>query len=455
MNIHIKPAPTDVPKVIFSGTKSRFDDNKIVLPQSKKSLTHRRSYARVRSIVRMMKTNGYLEASVSWNDLAPQVNTIDKDVFAEHILTHAFAASYDFTRYKSKKDEVPKTLYITDAPPILVKKLEDAQVIAESLSITRNFANASAGDMTPASFAQDVKQLFKPIAKVSVDIFDETKLEKMGAGALIGVGKGSTHKPRLIVISYKGGSPKERPIALVGKGITFDSGGLQVKPASGGSMHEMHLDMSGGASVVGAIFAAAKLRVKKNIVAVIPAAENMISSMSYRPGDVLTSLSGKTIEVLNTDAEGRLVLADALTYVQRTYKPRLIIDVATLTGAALVALGDVAHAIFSNDESVLPNLQRIGEETGEYVWPLPLWEEYEYMLKSDRADIGNIATEAPRYGGTINGAIFLKEFIEDDTLWVHMDMAPRMTASSRDHLGKGATGEPLRFLLRASQVISK
>ena len=204
------------------------------------------------------------------------------------------------------------------------------------------------------------------------------------------------------------------------------------------------MDMSGGAAVIHAIVLAAKMKLKKNIVALVPAAENMPSGGSYRPGDQLRTMSGKTIEVLNTDAEGRVVLADALSYAKK-YKPRLVVDVATLTGAAMVALGVHASAIFSKDEQLIERFRALGEESGDYVWPLPLWEEYEDDIKGTFGDFAN--TGKTSYGGAISGAIFLYQFAKDYP-WVHIDIAPRMTAVDGDHLSKGAAGEPVRLLMR-------
>jgi leucyl aminopeptidase len=204
------------------------------------------------------------------------------------------------------------------------------------------------------------------------------------------------------------------------------------------------MDMSGGAAVMSAIVLAAQMKLKKNIIALIPAAENMPSGGSYRPGDVLISLSGKTIEVMNTDAEGRVVLADALTYAER-YSPRLVVDVATLTGAAVVALGERASAIFSKDDALLLTVRNVGEAVGEYVWPLPLWDEYESDIKGTFGDWANDGKS--RYGGAIQGAMFLYQFAKNYP-WLHIDMAPRMTSVDGDHLAKGAAGEPVRLLVR-------
>jgi leucyl aminopeptidase len=240
-------------------------------------------------------------------------------------------------------------------------------------------------------------------------------------------------------------SDARRPLVLVGKGITYDSGGLNIKPS--GYMHDMHLDMSGGAAVIASICAAAKLKLKRNIVALIPAAENSVSERAIRAGDIVTSHAGKTVEILHTDAEGRLVMADAFSYAQR-YSPKAMLDVATLTSASIAALGQHASALMTRDDALRDELWQLGEATGDRVWPLPLYEDYEQYLKSDRADISNIATNFHRFGGASEAGTFLANFVPEDVRWAHLDMAPRMQSVNTDKLAKGATGEPVRLVVR-------
>jgi leucyl aminopeptidase len=242
----------------------------------------------------------------------------------------------------------------------------------------------------------------------------------------------------------RGGKKNEKPIVLVGKGVTFDTGGINLKPSSG--LLGMNMDMSGGAAVIHTLALVAKMKLKKNVIGLIPAVENMASGKSYRPGDVIRSMSGITIEILNTDAEGRVILADALTYAQK-YKPEVVIDVATLTGAAMVALGERASAIFTEDDELAETLTKAGEKTGDYVWRLPMWEEYENEIKGSLGDYTNIHNKDSRYGGAIYGAIFLHQFIKDYK-WVHIDMAPRMTAMAGENLAPGAVGSPVRLLYK-------
>lgn len=254
---------------------------------------------------------------------------------------------------------------------------------------------------------------------------------------------GSEARPRFIILEYYGTKKSVAPTVLVGKGVTFDTGGINLKPSD--SILGMNMDMSGGAAVIHALAAAARLKLKKNVVALIPAVENMASGSSYRPGDILRAMSGKTIEVLNTDAEGRIILADALHYAKR-YHPSLVVDVATLTGAAMVALGERATALFTEDEKLELHLRHLGEASGDYVWPLPMWDEYDEEVKGTFGDVANLGRT--RYGGAITAAVFLKQFVDKAYPWVHLDIAPRMTTLPDEFLSKGSAGAPVRLLVK-------
>jgi leucyl aminopeptidase len=299
--------------------------------------------------------------------------------------------------------------------------------------------------MTPKILAEKAKEAAKGTA-VNVKILGSKQIEKHKMGGVLGVAKGSIEVPQFIIMEYFAAG-KEKPIVLVGKGVTFDSGGLNLKPFD--SIKGMHTDMSGGAAVISTLLLAAKLKLKKNIVGLIPAVENMPSGSSYRPGDILKTMSGKTVEVLNTDAEGRIILADALTYAKR-YDPKLVVDIATLTGAAMIALGQRASAIFTKDLKLEQHLRELGEKSGDYVWPLPLWEEYEDDIKGTYGDFAN--TGKTRYGGAITAAIFLYQFIRDYP-WIHIDIAPRMTAIEGEYLAKGASGAPVRLLIKLIETM--
>jgi len=298
--------------------------------------------------------------------------------------------------------------------------------------------------MTPTVLAKAAKEAVKGLP-VKVTTLGAREIKKIGMGALLGVAKGSTEAPTFTILEYRGGEGK--PIVLVGKGVTFDSGGLNLKPSN--SIYEMHMDMSGAAAVIHAVALAARLKLKRHVIGLIPAVENMPGNGAYRPGDILKSLSGKTIEVLDTDAEGRLILADALTYAKR-FKPSVVIDVATLTGAAISALGLYASALLTRDDALAERVARDAEESGDYVWRLPLWDEYEPRVKGEFADIKNVpGGPTSRYGGAIDGGMFLWQFAKElPCPWAHLDIAPRMTAAPEEELAKGAAGAPLRLLVR-------
>jgi leucyl aminopeptidase len=275
----------------------------------------------------------------------------------------------------------------------------------------------------------------KEIAKeldLKIKILEEKDLKKIKAGGLLGVSKGSKEKPFLVILENKN---KGKEISLIGKGITFDTGGLHIK--IGDAMNEMHLDVSGAASVLASTLVIKKLDIPVNLITFIPLAENMISGESYRPGDILKTISGKTIEVGSPDAEGRIILADAIDYSKKFYKPNLIITLATLTGAAMVALGTKAAAIFSNNRDLERFFLETSEKTFDSLWPLPLWEDYKKDIEAPFADIWNIGKT--RWGGAIHGAMFLYEFAKPNN-FVHIDMAPRMTATEDDVLNKGSLG---------------
>jgi leucyl aminopeptidase len=365
-------------------------------------------------------------------------------------------AQYEFTKYKSKNKgtKLKEVLVCGKMNPAEKASFQTGLTVGESANVTRDIANTSGEDMTPSKLAAAAKSALKG-TKATVKVLGSAEIKKAKMGLLEAVGKGATDKPQFIIIQWWGaGKPtaaekkagKKSPIALIGKGITYDTGGLNVKPS--GSMHEMHMDMSGGAAMIGTMRAIAILGLKKNVVAFIPAAENSISAESMRAGDIATSMSGQTVEILHTDAEGRLVLADAMTYAEKHYTPRVMLDAATLTGAALSALGQHASAIMTKDKELQDTLMELGENAGDLMWPLPLWDEYKSVLKSSRADISNIATNFSRFGGCIEGGTFLSFFAPKKTPWAHIDIAPRMESIPSDKLAKGAAGEPVRLLVK-------
>lgn len=403
----------------------------------------------LRGLVQSLKSHKVEYACIAINrDSFPKLQQYDEAWFASTIAENLALAAYDFTLYKSKPDtkQSLKEIVVWNQNSTAAKTgFNRGTIVAQYTNSARDIANTHGDDLTPKALSAAAKKLATG-TKVSVKILGLKEIQKLNMNLVEAVGKSSHNEPQFIVMEYWGSkNKKDAPLVLIGKGITYDTGGLNVKPT--GAMHDMHMDMSGGSSVMTAIVAASKLGLKKNIVALIPAAENAISSHSMRAGDIVTAMNGTTVEILHTDAEGRLVLADALTYCER-YKPRAIIDVATLTGAALVALGQQASALMTRDQNLETTLRTLGEESGDLVWPLPLWDEYKGGLKSTRADISNIATNFSKWGGAIEGGMFLDAFAPKNIPFAHLDIAPRMENIPSDKLAKGATGEPVRLLIK-------
>jgi len=408
----------------------------------------------IRSIVQAAKSHQLEAIALSLTPTgAPALEAAGEAWFYRTLAENLSLAHYEFTHYKTKakKTKELKEILVCDITTKVQKEsFATGLVVAEAANYTRDVCNTSADDMTPEKLAEAAVKGLKG-TKAAVKILKPADIAKEKMGLLLAVGKGAKNPCRFIVIEYWGASKPNgkksdaKPIVLIGKGVTYDTGGLNVKPS--GYMHEMHLDMSGGGSVIGAMRAIAKLGLKKNVIGLIPAAENAVSRDSMRAGDIATSMSGQTVEILHTDAEGRLILADAMTYAQKHYQPQVMLDIATLTGAALVALGQHASAVLTKDETLQNTLVKLGEETGDLTWPLPLWDEYKSSLKSTRADIANIATNFSRFGGTIEGGTFLSFFADKNIPWAHIDIAPRMESIASDKLAKGATGEPVRLLV--------
>ena len=360
--------------------------------------------------------------------------------------------SHRFDRYKSKADaRAPRLGKVTlvGAGKADAKAAKAAiargQIVAESQAWARDLVNTPALDLPPAQLAREALAMAKKVG-LTCKVWGDAELTKGGFGGILGVGQGSTRPPRMIELRYSGGA-KGAPIALTGKGIAFDSGGLSIKDAQG--MEWMKSDMGGAASILATMRALALLKPKVNVIAAIPTAENMPSGSAIRPGDVLRHRGGTTSEVLNTDAEGRLVLADALAYLAEQ-KPRVIIDTATLTGACMIALGTDLWGAMGNDRELIREVLAAGEAAGEPGWELPMYEPYRGLIDSDIADIKNIGK---RYGGAITAAMFLREFV-GDTPWVHLDIAgPAFSERGGDYWPKGATGSPVRALV--GYVLSK
>ena len=356
----------------------------------------------------------------------------------------ALLALYRFDKYVTKTDNdktrIETICFYSDSRTVASaasRALDQAQSVAEATMTARNLSNAPGNEIYPETLAEKARDLGKQFG-FSVTVLEEPELRNLGMGGVLGVAQGSSRPPRFIVLEY--GKSSLKPVVLVGKGVTFDSGGISIKPSA--NMAEMKMDMSGAAAVIGTFEAVARLKLPVRIVGLIPAVENMPSGSSLRPGDILKHYNGTTSEVDNTDAEGRLILADALGYAER-YKPAAVIDLATLTGACVVALGHHATGMMGNDASIMARLTAAGEETYERVWELPMFDEYEKLIKSDVADVKNVGG---RWAGAITAAWFLKKFI-GKYKWVHLDIAgTAMLEETTEYHQRGGSGVGVRLL---------
>ena len=362
---------------------------------------------------------------------------------AARLASGARLRRYSFERYKSKKDnKSPKleTVSIQTAKPAEAKRaFVNYDAVAAGNHVARDLVNEPSNILHPVEFAGRAKALTK--LGVKVDILTPTQLRKLGMGALLGVAQGSPHEARLVVMRWDGGKRGEKPVAFIGKGVTFDTGGVSIKPAAG--MEDMKGDMAGAACVVGLMHALAKRKAKANVVGAIGLVENAIDGNAQRPGDIVKSMSGQTIAVLNTDAEGRLVLADVLWYIQDKFKPKFMVNLATLTGAILVALGKEHAGLFSNNDELSMRLAEAGLATGEKVWRLPLTPEYDKLIDHDVADMKNIGG---RLAGSITAAQFLQRFV-NDTPWAHLDVAGTAMDSVKSPINQSwASGWGVRLL---------
>ncbi|WP_020405677.1 leucyl aminopeptidase [Hahella ganghwensis] len=359
------------------------------------------------------------------------------DRIVEHSILALENALYKFDQLKSEKAKPGKLKQLkltgTKADSEAVTK---ATAIAKGVALTKDLGNLPGNICTPEYLATQAKDMAKSYKSVKTTVLDEKKMKELGMGSLLSVAAGSAEPPRLITIEYKGADSKQKPHVLVGKGITFDTGGISLKP--GQSMDEMKYDMCGAASVFGTLTALAEMNAPINVVGVVAAAENMPGGKATKPGDIVTSMSGQTIEILNTDAEGRLVLCDALTYCEK-FNPQTVVDIATLTGACIIALGNETTGLMANDEKLAQEILAAGQASGDRAWQLPLWDEYQSALDSNFADMQNIGDRA---AGTITAACFLSRFTKKYR-WAHLDIAGVAWTSGK---AKGASGRPVPML---------
>ena len=394
----------------------------------------------IRAAVKTLNETGAFDATLFITELAVKKRSIGWRIRQATIA--ALDATYRFDEFKSKKDEIRRPLRKLTLAVERRNELSEAEealaqglAIAEGIALAKNLGNLPPNICHPAYLADQARAMAAEFA-MECSILEREDMEKLGMHSLLAVARGSHQPPKLITLTYKGGNPNDKPIVLVGKGITFDTGGISLKPAA--EMDEMKYDMCGAASVFGTMQAIARMQLPINLTIVVPSTENMPGGNATRPGDIVTSMSGQTIEILNTDAEGRLILCDALTYSER-FEPDTVIDVATLTGACVVALGHVASGLFANKDNLARDLQEAGEEANDRAWHMPLWDDYQDLLKSPFADMGNIGG---RWGGAITAACFLSRFAKKYD-WAHLDIAGTAWKSGAD---KGATGRPVPML---------
>ena len=397
--------------------------------------------AAIRATIKALNQTGASDATLFLTELAVCKRDIAWRV--RQTVVTARETAYKFDTYKSNQQdkqgrELRKLTLVVDRrneQQEAEQALQQGLALAEGIALARDLGNQPPNICHPSYLADQAKQMANDLG-LDCEILERDTMAEMGMHSLLAVARGSAQAPKLIVLHYRGGSKKDKPLVLVGKGVTFDTGGISLKPAA--DMDEMKYDMCGAAGVLGTLQAVARMALPINLTVIVPAVENMPGGNATRPGDIVTSLSGQTIEILNTDAEGRLILCDALTYAER-FEPQTVIDVATLTGACVVALGGVASGLFSNKDSLARDLAEAGEEAGDRAWHLPLWDDYQELIKSPFADMANVGG---RWGGAITAACFLSRFTKKYD-WAHLDIAGTAWKSGAD---KSATGRPVALL---------
>ena len=418
----------------------------------KQDLTLNKIRGVVAEACRFLQKKGIDDAAII--ALGAGVGDITPNGASQAITEGALLGLYSFRRHITKKPEYGeiKQLSIVANSEADIGLLEHGRdkgkILAEAAKLARDMVNEPANYMTPGHMVKMAKQLAKDY-DLELVVLEREKMLELGMGALLGVAQGSAQPPKFIILNYKKNNSKDIDLVLIGKGITFDSGGISLKP--GRKMEEMKGDMAGGAAVIAAIAAISQLKPAINVTAIVPAVENLPGGRAFKPGDILTTMTGKTVEIISTDAEGRLVMADALCFVNKL-KPKQIIDVATLTGACVVALGDICTGAFSNNQELANKVVIAGARAGELIWQMPMYTEYKELNKSDVADIKNVGDNN---AGAITAAQFLAEFV-GSTPWVHLDIAGTSTSNKeRNYLVKGATGVPVRTLINLALAIAK
>lgn len=431
-------------RIIFAGLgkKNELDLEKV-----------RRIFGKVLGKAKCLKANS-LETNLSLVIAAS--GKFNEEQLGMAIAEGLLLGNYDFVKYLSK-DKLEKrkpvdfvVLQWKGKSVLFGDGLKKGRVLAESTNFVKDLVNESASIVTSEYLESVARRVAAGNPKIKVTVMDKPQLEKLGMGALLGVNAGSNNPPKLVIIEYQGSDGRQgssKPIALIGKGITFDSGGYNLKPTK--YIEDMKSDMAGAAAALGVLKAAAELGLKKRLIAVMALCENMVSSTAQHPGDIVTAYNGKSIEIGNTDAEGRLVLADALSYVEKKYNPEVIIDLATLTGACVVALGYYAAGMMGKDQKLLEELQKAGDSSGDRAWPLPFYDDFQDWMDGTITDLNNISMKGKGYeAGSITAGVFLSKFIDiKKTRWAHIDIAGSAYWNvSGDYVQKGATGSGVRLL---------
>jgi len=392
--------------VVCLGEKNKLDAEKI-----------RRAGAKAVKASKSLKFKGFT------TDIAQKISKSTKikpEIIGKSIAEGIVLSNYVFDKYKENKDKVELTtavLQFSNSADFL-KGIRIGEIIANSTNFSKELVNEPPIVTTPSYLERTAKNIASKSSKMTIKVLNKKDMKKLGMNALLSVSKGSVEQPKLIILTYNGGNSKTT--ALVGKGITYDSGGYNIKPT--GYLEDMKCDMGGAAAVLGTMKAISELKLKKKVIGVIPTCENLVSSTAYKPGDIIKAYNGKTIEIGNTDAEGRLVLADALSYTEEKYKPDQIIDIATLTGACMIALGYYASGLVGNDDKLQSELEKAGNESYDRVWRLPFFEEYQDNMDGDVSDLNNVSLKQKSYGGAITAGVFLSKFVKK-AKWAHLDIA--------------------------------
>lgn len=428
-------------------------DRVLLIGLGKERDFHEKAYrSAIGCAIQTLRDTGSMEATVTLSELPVKKRDVSWNIEQAVIAAHETLYRFDVLKSKSNDPRRPLkrvTFAVSRRGELKFGDIGLARglAIARGISLAKNLGNTPSNICTPDFLAAEARKLAKAY-RFGCEILDAVACEKLGMGSFLSVGKGSDKPPRFIVLKHDGGTKGDKPVVLVGKAITFDAGGISLKPAA--DMDEMNYDMSGGGAVLGAFRAIGELGLPLNVIGVVPSCENMPDAAANKPGDIVTSMSGQTIEILNTDAEGRLILCDALTYAER-FEPDAVIDLATLTGACVIALGSHPSALFSNHDPLAREIEHAADDAWDRVWRMPLWDDYQEQLKSSLADMANIGG---RPGGSITAACFLSRFAKKYH-WAHLDIAGTAYKGGRD---KGSTGRPVsllvHFLINRTQKLS-